>query len=62
MPRRERGKEDTMARFRLVLLGAGFFARKWLEELKVRGDCEVVGIASRRGGPVEVADLLGFLG
>ncbi len=36
-----------MARFRLMLLGAGFFARKWLEVLKAREDCEVVGIASR---------------
>lgn len=36
-----------MARFRLVLLGAGFFARKWLEAVTARADCEVVGIASR---------------
>lgn len=36
-----------MARFQIMLLGAGFFARKWLEVLKPREDCEVVGIASR---------------
>ncbi len=36
-----------MARIRFVVLGAGFFARKWLETLKARDDCEVVGIASR---------------
>ena len=36
-----------MARVRLVLLGAGFFARKWLEAVTARADCEVVGIASR---------------
>jgi predicted dehydrogenase len=52
-----------MARFRLVLLGAGFFARKWLEELKLRGDCEVVGIATRTAARAEELkrdfDLLG---
>jgi len=36
-----------MARFRFVLLGAGFFSRKWMETVKAREDCEVVGIASR---------------
>lgn len=36
-----------MARFRLMLWGAGFFARKWLEAIRAREDCEVVGIASR---------------
>jgi predicted dehydrogenase len=36
-----------MARFRFLLLGAGFFSRKWMETVKARGDCEVVGIASR---------------
>jgi len=45
--------EETMARFRFVLLGTGFFARKWLETLKSRGDCEVVGIASRAAGRAE---------
>ncbi len=40
-------------RFRFVLLGAGFFARKWLETLKVREDCEVVGIASRTAARAE---------
>ena len=35
-----------MARFRFVLLGAGFFARKWTETVKAREDCEVVAIAS----------------
>ncbi len=43
-----------MARFRFVLLGAGFFARKWLEVLKTRQDCEVVGIASRTAARAEV--------
>lgn len=33
--------------FRIMLWGAGFFARKWLEALKARQDCEVTGIASR---------------
>ena len=36
-----------MARFQLMLWGAGFFARKWLEAIQAREDCEVVGIASR---------------
>ncbi len=45
--------EETMARFRFVLLGTGFYARKWLEALKARGDCEVVGIASRAAGRAE---------
>ncbi len=39
-----------MACFRFVLLGAGFFSRKWMEAVKARGDCEVVGIASRSIG------------
>lgn len=34
-------------RFRWMLLGAGFFAGKWLEAVKTRQECEVVGIASR---------------
>jgi len=42
-----------MARFRFVLLGAGFFARKWLETMAARADCEVVGIASRSRTPAE---------
>ena len=36
-----------MTRCRFLLLGAGFFARKWLEALKARDDCEVIGVASR---------------
>jgi len=36
-----------MAGFRFVLLGAGFFARKWLEVIAARPDVEVVGIATR---------------
>jgi hypothetical protein len=28
-------------------LGSGFFPRKWMETVKVREDCEVVGIALR---------------
>ena len=39
-----------MARFQFVLLGAGFIARKWIETVKARDDCEVVGIASRSQG------------
>lgn len=42
-----------MARFRFVLLGTGFYARKWLETLKAREDCEVVGIASRTAARAE---------
>jgi predicted dehydrogenase len=33
--------------FRFMLLGTGFYARKWLEAVKARRDCEVVAIASR---------------
>ena len=36
-----------MTRFRFVLLGAGFFSRKWMETVKASEDSEVVGIASR---------------
>ena len=36
-----------MTRCRFLLLGAGFFARKWLEAMKARDDCEVIGVASR---------------
>jgi predicted dehydrogenase len=36
-----------MAKTRFMLWGAGFFARKWLEALSARDDCEVVGLASR---------------
>ncbi len=36
-----------MARLRFMLLGTGFYARKWLEALKACQDCEVVGIATR---------------
>ena len=36
-----------MARFRFVVLGAGFFSRKWIETIKAGDDSEVVGIASR---------------
>ena len=39
-----------MARFQFVLLGAGFIARKWIETVKARDDCEVVGIAARSQG------------
>ena len=42
-----------MAAFRFVLLGTGFYARKWLELLKSREDCEVVGIASRMAARAE---------
>jgi predicted dehydrogenase len=40
-------------RFRFTLLGAGFYARKWLETLKACEDCEVVGLASRTRAPAE---------
>lgn len=40
-------------RFRLMLLGTGFYARKWLETVKLRGDCEVVAIASRSAARAE---------
>ncbi len=36
-----------MARFQFMLLGAGFIAKKWIETVKARDDCEIVGIASR---------------
>ena len=36
-----------MAPFRFVVLGAGFFSRKWIETVKASADSEVVGIASR---------------
>jgi predicted dehydrogenase len=36
-----------MTHFRFAVLGAGFIARKWLEAIKARADCEVAGIASR---------------
>jgi predicted dehydrogenase len=42
-----------MARFRFVLLGTGFYAQKWLEALKARQDCEVIGLASRTRTPAE---------
>jgi predicted dehydrogenase len=40
-------------RFRFVLLGTGFYARKWLEELRAREGCEVIGLASRTRTPAE---------
>lgn len=42
-----------MARFGFLLLGAGFIARKWMETMKAREDCAVVGIASRHRGLAE---------
>lgn len=36
-----------MARLRLMVWGAGFFGRKWLEAVKARDDCEVAGVVSR---------------
>jgi predicted dehydrogenase len=36
-----------MTRLRFVVLGAGFFSRKWIETIKASNDSEVVGIASR---------------
>ena len=49
-----------MARFRFVILGAGFIARKWMETVMARDDCEVVGIASRSRSLME--ELLRDLG
>jgi predicted dehydrogenase len=42
-----------MAPFRLMIWGAGFFTRKWLEAITTREDVEVVGIASRTPERVE---------
>jgi predicted dehydrogenase len=42
-----------MAPFRLMIWGAGFFTRKWLEVIATREDVEVVGIASRTTERVE---------
>jgi predicted dehydrogenase len=42
-----------MERFRLMLWGAGFFAKKWLEVIAAREDVEVVGIVSRTPERVE---------
>lgn len=42
-----------MAPFRLMIWGAGFFTRKWLEVIATRDHVEVVGIASRTTERVE---------
>jgi predicted dehydrogenase len=42
-----------MATFRLMIWGAGFFTRKWLEAIAARDDIQVVGIASRTTERVE---------
>jgi len=42
-----------MAPFRLMICGAGFFTRKWLEVIAARDDVQVVGIASRTTERVE---------
>jgi predicted dehydrogenase len=42
-----------MATFRLMIWGAGFFTRKWLEVITTRDDVQVVGIASRTMDRVE---------
>lgn len=36
-----------MAQLRIMVWGAGFFGRKWLETLRARPDCEIAGIVSR---------------
>ncbi|MBI3002033.1 MAG: Gfo/Idh/MocA family oxidoreductase [candidate division NC10 bacterium] len=36
-----------MASVRFLLLGTGFFARKWLETLKAHPDCALAGVISR---------------
>jgi predicted dehydrogenase len=42
-----------MERFRLMLWGAGFFAKKWMEIITAREDVEVVGVVSRTCERVE---------
>jgi predicted dehydrogenase len=42
-----------MAPFRLMVWGAGFFTRKWLEVIAARADVEIVGVASRTTERVE---------
>jgi predicted dehydrogenase len=42
-----------MAPFRLMIWGAGFFTRKWLDVIAARDDVQVVGIASRTTERVE---------
>lgn len=42
-----------MTPFRIMLWGAAFFARKWLEAIRARADCVVVGIASRSAARAE---------
>ncbi len=42
-----------MPPFRLMIWGAGFFTRKWLEVITTREDVRVVGIASRTSDRVE---------
>ncbi|MBI4636069.1 MAG: Gfo/Idh/MocA family oxidoreductase [Candidatus Rokubacteria bacterium] len=36
-----------MGRLRIMVCGAGFFGRKWLEVIRARPDCEIAGIVSR---------------
>lgn len=42
-----------MAGLRLMVWGAGFFARKWLEALRAREDCAVAGVVSRTPARLE---------
>lgn len=42
-----------MARWRVMVWGAGFFGRRWLETLKARSDCEVAGVVSRTPARIE---------
>jgi predicted dehydrogenase len=42
-----------MEPFRLMIWGAGFFARKWLEVIATRDDLKVIAIASRTAERVE---------
>jgi len=42
-----------MAPFRLMIWGAGFFTRKWLEVITTRDDVQVVGIAARTTERIE---------
>ncbi|MFB3816863.1 MAG: Gfo/Idh/MocA family protein [Candidatus Methylomirabilales bacterium] len=49
-----------MSGLKVMVWGAGFFTRKWLEAIRAREDCEVVGIASR--SRERASELLGELG
>ena len=35
---------------RILVWGAGFFGRKWIETVQARADCQVAGVISRGAG------------